>query len=80
MPMVGNRKPLGDLGGEVERNAFEDDRERARVLDGGASSSRRSRPPGHAAALLSLHLVAAHAVHRLRREPDVPHHRDVDRA
>ena len=68
----------GDLRGEVERDALEDHGEGAGLL-------HRTRVVEHALALAgavtvaaSLHAVAAHAMDRLRCEPDVAHDRDVD--
>ena len=70
MPIVGIGQSLRDLGGEIGRDALEDEREGAGLLD--LERALHERPAGTHAA--SLDLVAAEAVDRLRGEAEMPHH------
>ena len=78
MPIVGIVELRRDLLGEVERDALEDDREGARLLDRARIGDDALTLAGSAAATSTLHTVPAHAVDRLRRQADVGHDRDVD--
>src|SRR5262245_47788442 len=69
----GDRELRGDLGAELLGYALEHHRECAGLLD-------RARVAQHALVRVvaaALHAVAAELVHRLRRQPDVPHHGDL---
>ena len=74
MPMVGIGQLGRDFGGQLGRNPLQHHGKGPGVL------ARHRHPPGCVGLLLApLHLVAAHAVDRLGRQPDVAHDRDVDR-
>ncbi len=64
----------GDALGDLARHAFEHDRGRSRH----APARRESRSEFvDGAQSLSLHRIAAHAMYRLRREPDMADHRNL---
>ena len=71
MPIVGIGDRLGDPAGERLGDLLEHDREGAGLGDG-ARVGEHALGVGAAA----LHAVAAGDVDRLRRQPDVGHHRD----
>src|SRR5262245_17618574 len=70
-----DRDAVGDLGRQVPRHALQHDAEGAGGLDRLGVGQQPLPAPGVAAALASLHLVAAHPVERLGREADVGHDR-----
>ena len=72
MPIVGMRNCFGDARGEFARHRFEHHGESACRLDGARIAldvPRRVRR-------FALHVKSAHRVDRLRRQPDVAHHRN----
>src|SRR5439155_1624042 len=68
-----------DLAGEVERDALEHDGEGARRLDGARVVQDALALARAVSGATALHAVAAHTVDGLRGQPDVSHHRHVDR-
>ena len=73
-----NRNLLRDLGREVERYAFDDNRARAGLFHRVGVVEQALATTGLEAARSALYLVAAHAVEALRRETDVADDGNVD--
>ena len=63
----------GDGAREVRGNRFQHDRERAGLFERRASSTERVASAGG-----GLAWIAADAVHRLRQESEMSHHRNAD--
>src|SRR4029078_7587178 len=77
-PEGGDRHLVGDLAGEVGRHTFDHDRERTGLFDRVGVLHDPLTAAGLETFGAPLHLVAAHAVVALRRQPDVTDDGDVD--
>ncbi len=69
----GDAQALGDPGGELGGDAFEHERKAARLLQ----PTRVFQDPEGVVGCPALHLEAAHGMYALRRQAQVPHHRDL---
>ena len=65
------------LGSQVHGDAFQDHDKRAGIGDGFRVFDEPFPRTGLTTRFLALDLIAAHAMHRLRRQADMAHHRDI---